>query len=47
MISKNIQVDELILGKNVTISDTAIIRGINGKSKNLFVVCPYLHVLSN
>lgn len=31
----NIQVEELILGKNVTISPTAIIRGINGKSKKI------------
>ena len=30
---KNINVDELILGKNVTISDSAIIRGLNGNSK--------------
>ena len=31
----NIQVEEPILGKNVTISPTAIIRGINGKSKKI------------
>ena len=37
MISKNIQVDELILGKNVTISDTAIIKGLNGNSKKVII----------
>lgn len=31
----NLQVEELILGKNVTISPTAIIRGINGKAKKV------------
>lgn len=31
----NIQVEELILGKNVNISPSAVIRGINGKSKRV------------
>jgi acetyltransferase-like isoleucine patch superfamily enzyme len=31
----NIQVEELILGKNVVISPSAIIRGINGKAKRV------------
>lgn len=34
---KNINVDELILGKNVTISDSAIIRGLNGNSKKIVI----------
>ena len=34
---KNIKVDELILGKNVTISDSAIIRGLNGNSKKIVI----------
>jgi acetyltransferase-like isoleucine patch superfamily enzyme len=31
----NIQTEELILGKNVTISPSAIIKGINGKAKKI------------
>ena len=29
----NIQADEIVLGKNVVISPTAVIRGLNGNAK--------------
>lgn len=32
---KNILTEELILGKNVVISETAVIRGVNGKAKRV------------
>ena len=31
----NIKADELILGKNVIISPTAVIRGLNGNAKKV------------
>ena len=37
MNMKNIQVDELILGKNVHISESAIIKGLTGNSKKIVI----------
>jgi acetyltransferase-like isoleucine patch superfamily enzyme len=34
---KNIKVDELVLGKNVFISESATIRGLNGNSKKIVI----------
>lgn len=36
-LNKNIKVDNLILGSNVTISKSAIIRGISGNAKNIII----------
>lgn len=34
---KNIQAEQITLGKNVYISETAIIRGISGKAQNIII----------
>jgi acetyltransferase-like isoleucine patch superfamily enzyme len=36
-MKKNIDCDELILGKNVIIEPTAVIRGLNGKAKKIVI----------
>ena len=33
----NIQADEIVLGKNVVISPTAVIRGLNGNAKRVVI----------
>jgi acetyltransferase-like isoleucine patch superfamily enzyme len=36
-LNKNIKCDNLILGKNVKIESTAVIRGLSGNAKNIFI----------
>ena len=37
MFGNNIKCDNLILGNNVKIEPTAVIRGINGNAKNVYI----------
>ena len=37
MFGNNIKCDNLILGKNVKIESTAVIRGLNGNAKNVYI----------